>query len=159
MLQTTAISLTKRFGVGLPADRRSPPGPGRGRESRWCRAAVTLSLIAAGTNAAAASTSSGSVNISLSVAAHYRMALKTPEAGVRPEAQSARLCLATNSLLPTMPVALIWSRLETDGISRAEPASGEATTIVSCEVITEHLKQNSPTSASHRGGLLLISPE
>lgn len=160
-METNTISERGKAAACVPEDQRSLPQSARGHGSRWFSAAASLSLIAAvGSSAAAASTSSGSVEISVSVAAHYRVAFKTRAAGVRPDAQSGRLCLETNSHLPMTPVAIIWSRLDVGGVASAEPASGAATTILSCDLVGEHPKPDDLTSASRRAGdLLLIRPE
>lgn len=148
----------------VPRERRSSPAPGcRGARAALCLVAATALLPAA--SHAGPAGDSGTVNISVSVAARYRLVTATAPR-VEPQGQAPGFCLATSSLEPAMPVMVVLtSGPRADGHETAlatdKPrAAGRATAIARCDTL--HEQSASPAIALDRRAtdkLLLVRPE
>jgi len=108
----------------LSDDRRSSPKAAdrRGPRTRFLAAAAALLPAAAHASPAAESVSSGRLEISVSVGSRYKV-VAADTVGARLGVHSGRLCLATNSSAPVMPVRLVrWPASRPDP---RKPGSGE----------------------------------
>jgi hypothetical protein len=124
-------------------------------------AAVALLPVPADASPTVGSVWSGQVEISVSVAARYKLrALEMPDvAHVRPGVRPRRLCLATNSSAPMLPVFLVQDLPETGANEDMLPGDGAAE-IGRC-VVTEGEPVSHAANAVYRtdGQLMLIRPE
>lgn len=116
----------------------------------------------------ARSVSSGSVQISVSVAPRYKvLAVDAPSlAGVRPERHSDRLCLVTNSSMPTMPVKLVRPSAQWLDVGQAGLGAHEQIAVQKprgawlCSLIDDRSTSGSPNLEDRAGGRwLLVRPE
>lgn len=156
--------------LALVGDRRSSLRPANCGERRALFLAVATVLLPAAANPgpAVGSAFSGSVEISVSVAPRYKvLAVSAPDAArVRPRTHSDRLCLATNSSAPTMPVMLVRPTTRRQHLRKAgsgedmQLAEGAETEIWRCGLMkdqsTSRVVNPMGWSASQ---LLLVRPE
>lgn len=113
---------------------------------------------------AARSVSSGSVQISVSVAPRYKvLAVEAPDAARdRPERYFDRLCLATNSSVPPMPVMLVRPSTHRLDVGEAgldedgQLADGTSTGVWRCSLMNDRSASEAPNPADRAPGRWLL---
>lgn len=139
-----------------------------GRRAIFLAVATILLPAAANSSPAVGSSSSGSVEISVSVAPGYKvLAIEASDgASVQPDVHSARLCLATNSSSPTMPVMLVRPSARRPELREPasdvnmQPADGTALGIRPCGLTDDSSASRAFDPADLRTNqMLLVHPE
>lgn len=117
---------------------------------------------------AVGSASSGRVEIRVLVGSRYNVqAVNSPDAaGVHPDRHLVRLCLATNSSAPTLPVIVVRQSIARPGLRKVEPGEDQqradkpATNIGRCALMDETLAASAANSAdSPFSQLVLVRPQ
>lgn len=131
--------------------------------------AVVAALLPSVANSkpAVESASSGSVAISVTVGARYKvMTVTVPDgASVGPELHPNQLCLFTNSLAPTLPVMLLRpsaapsSARNSKWVEEMHRAVAMAETVWGCATPSGKSAPNALSLADRPAGQLLVRPE
>lgn len=138
------------------------------REIVLLAVAAVMTPAIAHSNPPARSGSSGSVQISVSVALRYKvLAVDAPDAARgRPERHFDRLCLATNSSVPPMPVMLVQpssDRLNFGEVGvgvDGQPADWTPTGVWRCWLMDDGVASGAPHPADRPDGRwLMVRPE